>query len=321
MRIAFVGAGAVGGYFGSRIAEAGLEVAFVLRPESARVLRARGLSLRSPLGHVVLPSPNVLDGTEPAPPLDVMFFACKAEHVGAAAELARPLAGPHTIAIPLQNGVDAPATLCRVLGPERVLGGLSRIFAERVSPGNILHMGLRPSISCGEREGGVSPRVRRVVGALASVAGMSIDASEDIWTEMWKKLLMVCSIGIVGAVARAPLGVLLNVPETRGLLRAAGEEIAAVARAHGAAIPKGYTAQQMGLYGKLPADTTASMHRDLERGDPSELDGQLGAARRYGREGDVATPILDALYGALCPGELRARGSLDYENIGPKTGS
>ncbi len=319
MRIVFVGAGAVGGYFGARIAAVGLDVSFLLRPGSARVLRSRGLSVRSPLGDVVVPSPNVLDGTAASPPPDVLFFACKAEHVREAAELARPLAGPGTIAIPLQNGVDAPATLCEVLGPERVLGGLSRIFAERVSPGNILHMGLRPSISCGERQGGTSRRVGRVVDALSSVGGMTIDASEDIWTEMWKKLLMVCSVGSVGAAARAPLGVLLGVPETRDLLEAAGNEIGAVGRAHGAVIPDGYAAEQINRYGKLPPDTTASMHRDLDRGDSSELYEQLGAACRYGREGGVSTPILDALYAALLPGELRARGDLAFENVGPRT--
>lgn len=321
MRIVFVGAGAVGGYFGARIAEAGLDVSFLLRPESARVLRSRGLSVRSPQGDVVVPAPNVLDGATGVPPPDVLFFACKAEHVRDAAELARPLMGCGTLAIPLQNGVDAPGTLCEVLDPERVLGGLSRIFAERVSPGKILHLGFRPSITCGERQGGMSTRVGRVVGALSPVGGMVIDASEDIWTEMWKKLLMVCSVGSVGAVARAPLGVLLGVPETRDLLEAAGEEIGAVARLHGASIPEGFATEQIVRYGKLPPDTTASMHRDLERGDSSELNEQLGAACRYAREAGVPTPILNALYGALLPGELRARGNLAFENVEPRTAS
>ena len=319
MRFVFVGAGAVGGYFGARFAEAGLDVAFLLRPESARALRASGLAVKSPLGDVHLRSPAVLDGTEAVTPPDVMLFACKAEHVRAAAELARPLAGPDTIAIPLENGVDAPDVLGEVLGPDRVLGGLSRIFAERVSPGNILHMGILPSIACGERTGGGSQRVARIVDEVSRAEGMAAAASEDIWTEMWMKLLMVCSIGAVGAVARAPLGVLLGVRETRNLLEAAGSEIGAVARACGAAIPAGFVAGQLARYEKLPEDTTASMHRDLERGDSSELDDQLGAARRHGRRAGVPTPVLDALYGALLPGELRARGRLDYANVGART--
>ena len=150
---------------------------------------------------------------------------------------------------------------------------------------------------------------------------MSIDASDDIWTAMWMKLLMVCSMGSVGAVARAPLGVVLGVPETRALLLAAGEEIAAVARAHGAQVPDGYVAAQVGRYERLRPETTASMHRDLERGETSELNEQLGAVRRYGRQLDIRTPILDALYGALLPGELRARRKVSYEIVGPRAAS
>lgn len=316
-----LGAGAVGGYFGARMALAGLDVSFLLRAESARRMRAEGLRVRSILGDVHLARPDVLEIGGSAPSPDILFFACKAERVRVAAEAARPLVGPSTVAIPLQNGVDAPSVLLDVLGAESVLGGLSRIFAERVKSGEISHTGLHPSITCGELDGGLSDRVVRVVDTFAAVPGMSLDASEDIWTAMWIKLLMVCSVGSVGAVARAPLGVLLGVPETRELLRAAGEEIAAVGRAHGAAIAEGYVSAQLSRYEGLSPDTTASMHRDLERGDASELDEQLGAVRRYGRQLDIRTPILDALYGALLPGELRARRELSYEIVGPRAAS
>lgn len=321
MRIAFVGAGAVGGYFGARMSQAGLDVWFVLRPASAREFRERGLRVQSPLGDVEIDRPNVwgLDG--PLGRADVAFFACKAEHVRSAAETARPAVGDSTLLIPLQNGVDAPSVLSDAYGPERVCGGLSRIFAEREAPGRIVHMGMRPSIAFGEARGGESERVDRVVSFLSGVEGMKIDATPDIWTEMWKKLLMVCSIGVVGAASRAPLGILLTVPETRRLLEAAGSEIATVARANGASIDDDYAPQQIARYGGLPPDTTASMHRDLERGDPSELREQLGSIRRYGSQQGVRTPILDALYGALLPGELRARGEIQFSNVEPRSGA
>lgn len=318
MRIVFIGAGAVGGYFGARMVQAGLDVSFLLRPESARALRRIGLRLRSPLGDYTCPQPKVLEAGAAQAPADLVFVACKAEGVRAAAESASSLVGRRTLVVPLQNGVDAPGTLAAVLGPESVVGGLSRIFAERVAPGSILHMGAKPSIALGEREGGGSARVQAAVASLAGVEGLRIEASDDIWTDMWKKLLMVCSIGAVGAAARAPLGVLLGVSETRGLLLAAGAEIARVARAHGAQVPSAYAEQQAALYERLPAETTASMHRDLERGDPSELDAQLGAACRYGRQADVATPVLDALHGALLPRELRSRGHLRFEDVPPR---
>ena len=206
-----------------------------------------------------------------------------------------------------------------VLASACVFGGLSRIFAERVSPGRIMHLGLRPSIAFGERGGGVSARVCRVTEFLAGVEGMAITSSADICSEMWKKLLMVCSIGAVGAAARAPLGVLLDVAETRALLESTGDEITAVARANGATVEDGFARQQIAKYRNLPADTTASMHRDLERGDPSELREQLGAARRHGAAMNVPTPTLDALYGVLLPGEMRARGEIEYRNLEPRT--
>ena len=314
-----LGAGAVGGYFGSRMAAAGLDVSFLLRAESARSLRASGLRVRSPCGDMHLPRPSVLELGSSAPVPDILFFACKAEHVRAAAEAAAPLVGPSTVAIPLQNGSDTPSALRDVLGRESVLGGLSRIFAERVTAGEISHTGLRPSITCGELEGGLSDRVAKLADTFASVRGMSLDASDDIWTAMWIKLLAVCSIGSVGAAARAPLGALLGVPATRELLLAAGEEIAAVGRAHGARIADGFVAAQVVRFERLPPEATASMHRDLERGEASELDQQLGAVRRYGRQLDIGTPVLDALYAALLPGELRTRGKLSYQNVAPRS--
>ena len=318
MRIAFVGAGAVGGYFGARMAAAGIDVSFLLRPDSARSLKRHGLRVQSPMGDIEIARPKVTSNASIGSRPDVLFFACKAEHVRAAAEFARPAVNPETQVIPLQNGVDAPQMLEDVLGSGQVFGGLSRIFAERVAPGRIMHMGILPSIAVGERGGGISARVRRVTEFLGGVEGMAIGCSADIWSEMWKKLLMVCSLGSVGAVARAPLGVLLDVPESRALLEATADEIAVVARANGATVEDGFPRQQIARYRNLSRDTTASMHRDLERGDPSELREQLGAARRYGAAMGVPTPTLDTLYGALLPGEMRARGEIDYRNIGPR---
>lgn len=319
MRAVFVGAGAVGGYFGARMAEAGLDVAFLLRPESARALRESGLAVRSPLGDLHLSSPEVLDPNRRSAVPDVVFFACRAGQVRAAADLAKPLVSARTMAVPLQNGVGAPAALSRVLGADCVVGGLSRIFAERVAPGRIVHMTLRPSITVGEMRGGRSDRVDRLVSALAPVPGMAIDGSDDIWTAMWTKLLMVCTIGAVGAGARAPVGALLDVPQTRRLLETVGEEIGAVARSEGARIPEGFAGRHVPRYKGLPAQTTASMHRDLERGDPSELGEQVGAICELGERNGVPTPALAALYGVLLPGELRARGRISYRGVGPRS--
>ena len=316
MRIVFVGAGAVGGYFGGRMAQAGFDVSFFLRTDSALQLRSRGLRLSSLAGDFELPRPKVIEAGAKAASPDVLFLACKAEHVRQAAESASYLVSQATVVIPLQNGVDAPKTVCQVLAPERVVGGLSRIFAERAAPGQIHHVGLDvPSITCGERHGGRSSRIGGIVDSLAVVEGMAIDETPDIWSEMWKKLIMVCSLGVVGTAARAPLGILLDIPETRALFESCATEIEVVARSCRASIPEGYAVDQIARYKALPPDTTASMHRDLERGDTSELNEQLGAVLRHGREAGVPMPVLNTLYGALLPGELRARGKLSYGNV------
>lgn len=319
MEIVFVGAGAVGGYFGGRMAQAGRDVSFFLRPRSAAALRSRGLHLNSVSGDYRCPRPRIIEAGSQLRPTDVLFVTCKAEHVRAAGELAAGLVGKSTVVIPLQNGVDSPGALCQVLPSECVVGGLSRIFAERRQAGRIHHVGLAvPSITCGERAGGRSERVGRVVDHLAGVPGMAIDETPDIWSEMWKKLIMVCSVGVVGATARTTLGILLQVPEARRTLENCAAEIESVARASGAEVPEGYAAGQLALYVRLPSDTTASMQRDLERGDASELNEQLGAVLDYGRQAGVSTPVLEALYGALLPGELRARGQLEYAGVGPR---
>ncbi len=301
------------------MAQAGRDVSFLLRPASARALRSNGLRITSPAGDFFLPEPRVLDGEKPSGGVEILFFACKAEHLKTAAELARPLVGESTVVIPLLNGVEAPDTLCELLRPERVVGGFSRIFAERRSPGNIVHTGLpQPTIIVGERGGGRSARLAKVLRHLFSVEGMAIDESADIWTDLWKKLVAVCTLGVVGAVTRAPAGALFQVPETRDFMVSVADEIASVARAQGAAIAPGFASKQVRQFRRLPYGTTASMHRDLERGEPSELEAQLGAVRRYARESQVMTPVLDTVYAALLPGELRARRRLVYPSVDPR---
>ena len=315
MRIAFVGVGAVGGYFGGRMAEHGLDVVFLARAQTARALRGGGLRVESVLGDFSIARPQVCADPAEAPPADVLFLAVKASQVTAAAAFAAPAMGNDAAAIPLQNGVDAPQAAAAVLGRERVLGGLSRIFSEKIGAGRIRHSDIRPSIAFGELAGGISERAARIAAHLEPVAAMDAQASADVVTDMWKKLMLVASLGAVGAVARAPVGIVRSVPETRALLQAAAGEIAAVGRAEGADIPPDFPPRCMHVYDKLIPETTASMHRDLARGVPSELQEQVGAVLRRSAANGVAAPTLQALYAALLPGELRARGAIDFSGV------
>ncbi len=315
MKIAFVGVGAVGGYFGGRMVERGLDVVFLARPQTARALRDGGLRVASILGDFALAKPNVCSNPADAAPVDVLFLAVKAYQVTAAAAFAAPATGANTTVIPLQNGVDAPKAAAATLGRERVLGGLSRIFSEKIATGRIRHSDIRPSMAFGEPAGGISARVERIAAHLEPTAAMDVQASADIVTDMWKKLVLVAALGSVGAIARAPVGTVRSIPPLRMLLQSVAGEIAAVGRASGANVPPDFAAGCLKAFDRLIPETTASMHRDLARGLPSELDEQVGAVIRYGDAAGVATPALDTLHAALLPGEMRARGEIDFDDV------
>ena len=313
MRVAVVGVGAVGGYFGGRLAQAGIDVVFVARGEAARRLRTDGLKVSSVQGTFAIPKPAVMDDPSSADPVDVVFIAVKAPQVVDAGRWVAPLVGPETAVIPLQNGVEAPSLLADVFGTDRVLGGLCRILASRTADGKIQHAGLEPTIVFGELTpggtGGVlSDRVQAIRAAFESTSGMTVATSRDIAAAMWKKFLFIAPLGGVGALVREPAGVLREVPETRWILRAAMEEVVAVGQRRDVAIDSSAVDQAMGVVDTLPPYATASMQRDISAGRPSELEFQTGTVVRYGRDSDVPTPVNSVIYGALLPSERRASG-------------
>jgi 2-dehydropantoate 2-reductase len=310
MRIAVIGVGAVGGYFGGRLAQAGLDVVFIARGKTVDALRTAGLRVQSIAGDFEIRHPNVAEDPSEVGPVDVVLVAVKAPQVSEVAPSLVPLVGPETSVIPLQNGLEAPDLLAQVLGPQFVLGGLCKIFASKTGPSTIEHTALEPTIEFGELSGEKTERVERIRAAFASAAGITTLASDDIEAAMWWKLMHVEPLGAVGAVAREPAGVLRVVPETRRLLRSAMEEVVALALKRGVAIDPKLPERAIARVDRLPADAVASMHRDIAAGRPSEFEFQVGTVVRYGQESAVPTPVHSAIYAALLPGELRARGQL-----------
>lgn len=306
------GAGAVGAYFGGRLAETGQDVAFVARGEALRAMRQHGLRVTSTEGDFVIQPARVSDSPADLGPADVILLGVKAWQVPDAARAMGPLLGPDTFVVPLQNGVEAPAQLAAILGPERVLGGLCRILAWIAAPGEIRHEGVEPYIGFGELAGGLSPRVDRLQGAFARCRGVTAEALEDVRAELWRKFLFISSVSGLGAVTREPIGVLRSRPETRDQLERAMREVLAVARAHGVALPDDTVAETLAFTDTVPAEGTASMQRDILAGRPSELEAQSGAVVRLGREKGVATPVHEFLYRALLPLELRSRGAITF---------
>ncbi len=312
MRIAVFGTGAVGGYFGGRLAHAGEEVVFIARGEQLQALRSRGLRVDSlSQGDFVLPSVQATDDPAQVGVVDVVLVGVKAWQVPQAAQAMRPLVGPETAVVPLQNGVETPGQLAAALGVEHVLGGLCRLVTFVVEPGHIRHAGLEPYVAFGELDDRPSERAERLREAFAR-AGVTVEIPPDIRVAMWKKFLFISSFSGVGAVTRAPVGVLRSLPETRHMLEQAMREVLAVARAHEIALPEGIVRQALAIVDDLPPGGTASMQRDVVKGRPSELESQSGAVVRLGQEVGVATPLHAFIYHSLLPLELRARGRIEF---------
>lgn len=307
MRVAVYGAGSVGGYFGGCLARAGIDVTLIARGDHLRAMQQHGLRVDSPRGDFVVHPVKATDDPAAVGPVDVVIVAVKAWQVPDAAQAVRPMLGPQTFVVPLQNGVEAPAQLAEALGAGRVVGGLCRIISMIAGPGYIRHAGLEPTIVIGELDRRPGERTERLRQTLEQ-AGITAQVASDIHVALWEKFIFLAPLSGVGGVTRAPIGVSRAVPETRRLLEAAMAEIAAVGRARGIALPDDAVARAMAIVDATPAEGTASMQRDLIAGRPSELESQNGAVVRLGREAGVPTPVHAFLYAALLPMELRARG-------------
>lgn len=312
MRIAIVGAGGVGGLLGGLLARAGVEVLVVARGAALEAIRRDGLLVESPLGGFTVRVAAASDDPAALGAADAVLVAVKAWQVAEVASSLAPLLAGGGVAVPLQNGVEAADRLEAALGPDRVAGGLVHVLAWIERPGAVKHVGFAPRVTLGERgarAGKPSPRLSALSAALVR-AGADAPVVEDVEKALWEKFLLIEPWGMVGAASRAPVAVMRAVPETRALLAAAMEELAATARARGVALAPDAAARTLALVDSLPAEGTASMQRDLGAGRPSELDDQTGAVIRLARAAGVAVPVHEALYAALVPRERGARGMI-----------
>ncbi|HJV05463.1 MAG TPA: 2-dehydropantoate 2-reductase [Actinomycetota bacterium] len=308
MRIAVVGAGAVGGYFGGRLAEAGEDVTFIARGAHLEAIRERGLEVRSTEGDFTIRPASATDDPGSVGPVDAVLVAVKAWQLPEAASGMRPMVEDRTAVVPLLNGIEAPDVLREALGPAPVLGGLCRILAHRSAPGRIDHTGFSPTIEFGELDGSRSERAVTLLAAFERARGVEATLSDDIQRAMWMKLVFIAAMSAVGAATRAPIGVTRSIPETRDLLTRAFDEVRAVARARGVGLPEDLGSRLLGFVDALPEGEVTSMQRDVLAGRPSELEAQVGAVVRLGRKVGVPTPVHEILYATLLPQERRARG-------------
>ena len=311
MRIAIYGPGGAGGYFGARLIRAGEDVVFIARGEHLRAIRGDGLRVDGVDGDFVVRPAVATDDPAQAGPVDVVILGVKTWQVGDAARAMRPLIGPETFVVPLQNGVEAPERLAAVLGRERVLGGLARVFSFIVAPGHIRRLGGPSEIMFGELDNRPTGRLQQLREAL-SRAGIGANIPADIHVALWEKFLFIVPIGGLGALMRVPLGVVRAIPETRRMLEQGMREILDVARGWRVPLAGDVVARTMAIVDALPPDATMSLQRDIAAGRPSELDAWNGAVVRLGRQAGVPAPLHDIVYRCLLPWEWKARGRLQF---------
>lgn len=307
MRIAVFGSGGVGGYFGGRLAQAGADVTFIARGEHLRAIRTDGLKVDSLNGDFVIFQAKATDDVSEIGEVDVVIVGVKAWQVPEAAREMKPLVGPNTAVLPLQNGVDAAPQLASELGAERVIGGLCRIVSFVVEPGHIRHAGFTPSIVIGELDNRRTDRIQRIE-QLFNQAGLETTIAPDIQVAMWMKFLFIASFSGVGAIANATAGVIRQDLKLRAQMLKAMEEIYALAHARGINLPPNAIETVMAGVNALPEDATSSMQRDIAAGKPSELEAQNGAVVRMARESGVDVPTHQMIYTNLKPLEIAAHG-------------
>jgi 2-dehydropantoate 2-reductase len=289
MRIAVMGSGGVGGYVGARLAAAGQDVTFVARGAHLAAIREHGLALRSALGDVLIRPAQASDHPAAIGPCDLVIFAVKLYDSEAAAEATRPLVGPGTGVVTLQNGVDSTELLARVLGQGHVIGGVAQIAAVIEEPGVICHTGTMANFVFGELDGARSERVVALAGALQA-AGVEHRVSEEIQRDIWDKMAFLATFAGLTALMRLPIGPIREDAETRAMLREGLAEASAVARARGIALPDDFGERTLVRCDRLPYEMKSSMLQDLERGRRLELPWLSGAIVRLGRDLGVPTP-------------------------------
>ena len=302
MHIAILGSGAVGGYFGARLAHAGQQVTFVARGAHQRAIRERGLLVWSPLGDFVARGPAE-DDTSRVGPVDLVLYAVKTYDNHTALPLLPPLVGPDTVVLTLQNGVESAERIAEVVGERHVLGGTAYVATALKLPGLIEQTGTHRRIAFGEAfspGAQVTERVARIAAVLAS-ADIQAETSPDARVPIWEKFIYLSPVAAFTAAARVPTGPIWADPFIRERFLEAVHEVERVARAVGVPVGADVEAKIVGYMQALPPTMRSSLLIDLSAGKRLEVEALQGAVVRLGRQHGVPTPTIDALYAVIKP--------------------
>jgi 2-dehydropantoate 2-reductase len=289
MRLAVLGSGGIGGYYGALLAKGGHDVAFIARGAHLEAMQQRGLTVRTPEGQSTIPVTAVAD-TKSLAPVDLVLFCVKSYDTTPAAQALPPLMAPDTAVVTLQNGVDNVELIVSVVGSGAVLAGAVYVALQLAGPGVVLRTGSEGRIVFGELSGAVTERVQRIASAFTE-SGIPHQVSTDINRVLWEKLLFTAGVGGVTALARSGIGPLLASAESRMLLTTSCEEIAAGALAERVPLPADAVNRVIQQAATLPPQWRSSMARDLEDGRRLEVEALSGAVVRRGLKLGVPTPV------------------------------
>ncbi len=305
MRIAVIGAGSIGGYYGALLQATGHDVTFLARGPHLAAMREQGLRVESIVADPLMLSVRATDMPTEVGPVDLVLFTVKSYDTRSAAPMLPPLLKQETGVLTLQNGVDNVDILAAAVGREHVLGGVAQLFCEVAKPGVIRHNGGPRRVIFGELDGTVNPRAERIRDAFAAT-GVPVELSRQILVDMWEKYIFINAQGGMTALTRLPLGPILATPETREMYLDAAEEVAAVGRAIGIRIPDGQRERVRRFAESLEPTGYSSLYHDLTHGRKTELETLLGNVVRLGQRYEVATPVCRAIYAGLRPYDVAA---------------
>ncbi len=300
MKIAVLGTGGVGGYFGGRLAAAGEEVHFIARGRHLEAIRENGLSIESPLGDAHVDPARATDDAAAVGHADLVMVAVKLYDTDEAVRACAPLVGPDSTVASFQNGVTGGDALVDAFGPERVIGGTAAIAAMISAPGVITHTGPLATIAFGEWDGIASPRTEALLGAFEN-AGVEVTLSGDVTAAIWSKFVFLSTFSAITCALRLPIGPIREDPAHWSLFRRAMEETFAVAVARGVTLDDDLVDQRLAFTEGFAPETYASMYHDLMAGKRIELPWLSGAVADMGRELAVATPVHEGFCQTLKP--------------------
>ncbi len=306
MKIVIMGTGGVGAYYGGLLAMHGNDVTFIARGAHLDAIRKHGLQVKSIHGDFTVSPAQATDRPADIGTVELILFSVKSYGTEAGAQAMRPMVGPQTVVLSLQNGIDAAEQIGNVVGVDHLLGGATWISSAIEGPGVVRQVSQFRRIVIGELDGRVTSRLQSTFEALKET-GVTVEISEDILKVLWTKFVFISAASSLGSLTRLPMGDYRDVPQTRAMLTNLMREVEAVARKQGVDLDADVVEKSLDFINNSAPHIKASMQLDVEAGNQFELESIVGVIGRKGRELGVPTPTADVIYAALLPVNLKAQ--------------